>query len=421
MLAYFIKNLIDKFVKKLSILVLCNALTQVVSIVGFIFISRIYAVAEIGEYLIYVAFVALLSVCATGNYEQAIFVEKREHFLEKIVSLCIVFCLIFLLLVFLVLVTLDIEHAHYIIIAVLAAALMRVGISINIAKDRLVFNALYALVVSPILPILIVINGNNFSPDAQAIIAIHSLTMLLTSLLFFSVSAKYSLTSMISGYRKYWLQVLALSKRYRKFPQFSMPGELIGSSSMRIPIFIANEYFSKQMAAYYGVVLRIAITPVSIILANVAQIFLHQVSSNYKNGLPSFVIFIKYFCGLFLVGLMGCVLVVAYGEDLIVLVLGNKYETVGILLVDILPYIFMLAVVSPLTSVLYIFEKQNYLFYNESAFFLATLVCFGYGAYIEDFFVGARLYAIFMAIIYTVIFLEIFIILYKDKQLRGKV
>jgi O-antigen/teichoic acid export membrane protein len=200
-----------------------------------------------------------------------------------------------------------------------------------------------------------------------------------------------------------------------------MPGELIGSSSMRIPIFIANEYFSKQMAAYYGVVLRIAITPVSIILANVAQIFLHQVSSNYKNGLPSFVIFIKYFCGLFLVGLMGCVLVVAYGEDLIVLVLGNKYETVGILLVDILPYIFMLAVVSPLTSVLYIFEKQNYLFYNKSAFFLATLVCFGYGAYIEDFFVGARLYAIFMAIIYTVIFLEIFIILYKDKQLRGKV
>jgi len=297
----------------------------------------------------------------------------------------------------------------------LSSGILKTSCNINISNNRLVFTSLYLLAVSPLLPIFIITNGEYFTSDVISIVTIHAVTTFLTSALFLSVSIKFRVNWISFLSRNYWLQVFWLSNRYKKFLGFGMFGELIGSSSMRIPIFIANEYFSKQLAAYYGVVIRIAITPISIILGNVAQIFMQQISFNLKNDIPSFNLFIKYFCCLLSVGIVGSLVAIMFGHDLIIWLLTDKYETVAVLLIDILPYIFMLTVVTPLTSVLNVFEKQEYTFYNKIAFFIASLACFSYGAYTQDFFLAVQSFGIIMAIIYFIVFLEIFIILYKNK------
>lgn len=400
--------------KKLSILTFSNIGAQIISTVGFIFITRIYSTASIGDYVTFMAAASILSILSTGNYEQALYIEKRPRLFNRLIILPLVISLIVALLSGAVLSLFDIDYAFYIAISIFSAGVLKTSISLNIASNRLVFTSLYLFAISPVLPLLIILNGKYLSPEVDSMIMLYALVTLVTSISFFIVSAKLPWEPSHIFSRFYWLQLLWLVKRYKKFLGFGMVGELIGTASLRIPIFIANEYFSKQYAAYYGIVFRMAVLPISLVLGNVSQIFMHQVSYNRKNNIPSLSLFIKYVSGLAFLASIGCIGVLLYGYDLIIFFLTDKYEIVSRLLIDFLPYIFMLTVITPLTSVLNIYEKQEYTFYNKIAFFVCSAVSFGYGAHVQDFFLAMQLFSISMVGIYCIVFLEVFIILYRD-------
>lgn len=421
--AVFIQELILNFKsefrsysKKVSILALTNSGTQIISIISFIFISRVYSVSSIGDYVTYIAYVAILSILSTGNYDQALYVEKRHRLFKKLISLAFVCIFIFSFLAGGLLFLFGVDYAFYIALAMIASGVLKTSTSMNIVNNRLIFTSTYLFIVSPLLPLLIIFNGKYVSQEVGSMIMIHASTSFLISILFFLISSKWQLNLRVMFLRTHWVQLLWLGKRYKKYLGFSTFGELIGSSSLRIPIFIANEYFTKQLAAYYGVVFRLAIAPITFILGNVSQIFMQKISHNRKNNIPSLNLYLQYIVGLSFLSVCGCTFILLFGHDLIVLALTEKYEMVAILLIEMLPYIFMLSVISPLTSVLGIFEKQEYAFYNKIAFFICSAVSFGYGAYVQDFIIAVKSFSIGMTAIYMVIFWQVFIILKNNKE-----
>jgi O-antigen/teichoic acid export membrane protein len=405
-----------RFFGSLSILVLCNIGTQIVSIVGFLLISRIFEVTVLGEYLEFLAIVTILSIVSTGNYDQALFVDRRRRLLKNLIFVSIFYSITLATLTTLILKLSGAEYALAVGVTLLSAGLQKLCISFNVSRNRHVVNAFFLLMVSPIRPVLIVLCGAFYDKGIEIMIATYAIASISLACVFLIRSLGNQLKIAEWTNFRFLLESVALAKRYIKFLKFGMVAELFGTASLRVPIIIAAEYFEKNYAAYYGVAFRLVVSPILILVGNIAQLFKYRVSENKKSGLPSLSLFAKYLIFLILIGIAELIIILTSANYLVIFFLTETYAPVSDILIRMLPYIIMLTIVSPLTSVLAIFEKQEFLLYNKISFLIVSCLCFGYGVYVQDFYSAITNFSISMSCIYIIILVQVYVILKLDKN-----
>lgn len=413
------KKIIRKYInplKKFSFITISNFATQLIAVIGFTFVARVFAPNIIGEYVVYLSFVSIISLFSTGFYEQALFIDTDENNRRHIILLTLIISIFITILSLFFLKVFSIVYWVPISIAVLGSAIRVIARSIAIVNNRLVFMSLYSLVIAPSVPVTILIGAHFFSQESHwFLIRVNAGITLLSSLIFLIVLSfndvkKYNSIQL----SKIWW----FAKRYKKLPQYKMTGEVTNALSVRAPTIVISNFFTTSLSAFYGMAFRIAVTPLTVVVGTISQMFLQELVSQKKYGAVKLSLLKKYTAVLLTIALIVTVLIFTVSEPVITLVFSAEYAMVSEFIKYMSPYIFVLILVSPLTSVFVVFEKQKYLLYQNAVSLIITIIAYSIAIRSSNLLWGVGLFSIGVFVLYLYMFL---IILKLFKEWNSKI
>lgn len=151
-------------------------------------------------------------------------------------------------------------------------------------------------------------------------------------------------------------EMVATAHQYRAFPLFSMPSAFINKALNQAPVFLLNYYFGAVNAGYYSLAARLLSAPTTVISESVASVFRGEVRQGSYYALRMFK---QLLLRLLLIALPLYSALYFGGSTLVHWIFSVDWDGVSVYLkLLIVPLAFQF-VFSPLTFVLFYYQKQK--------------------------------------------------------------
>jgi O-antigen/teichoic acid export membrane protein len=387
--------------KRFSVITICNLGVQVTSLIFFTIIARLYEPEILGEYLIYLAYVSVVVIVSTGFYEQALFIDKKDRRQAYIIVAVIFVALCSSLIAYIPLSILLPDYAAFISVSVLAGAIRVIARSYGIVNGRITQIAVYDFISSPIMPLFLMLGAMYFGQDSSLyLVSVNSIVALFTSIILLLYVINLNRFKFVYSLKNSLNLLFLILRRYINLPKYKMTAELIGILTLRLPLFVIDRFFTANLAAFYGVAFRIAITPVSVIISTTAQMFLHRIRYNRSNSINTYDVFIKYSVLLLGISLLSLLVIFTLSDWIIVLLFTEKYSYVSHILKLLSPYIAVLIFVTPLMGTFVVYEKQKYLLVMKSFSLLMTGLGYTFAVFTNNVDYGFMFFSLSSVLVY---------------------
>lgn len=174
---------------------------------------------------------------------------------------------------------------------------------------------------------------------------------------------------------------------YRKFPQFSLPKQLVNYIGGNLPVLLLTPFFDLSYIGYFGMALTLSFVPISIVTKSFYQVFYSAVTTKVHQGQSiwqSYRCFIALFALLVVLGFGALYWVV---PSLTTWLLGSSWEATGLCIQWMLPWLAIITLTNTFDFVWDVFQKQDKQFYFELALLLLRVLALAWGIYRHDFWV----------------------------------
>lgn len=164
--------------------------------------------------------------------------------------------------------------------------------------------------------------------------------------------------------------------RYKNFPLYTLPGELLGNINSQLPIFFLSSAFGNTITGYYSLVQRLFGIPLKLFTSSSAEAFRSEAANKYKQDNSFKDLALKTSRYLFLFALVIGILLFLISDYLICIFLGKEWlGAIPFLKVMILLFVFQFSV-SPISYGLYIAEKQKIDFFWQLSLVIISSLSF---------------------------------------------
>jgi len=174
----------------------------------------------------------------------------------------------------------------------------------------------------------------------------------------------------------------AVARRFRQFPMFNLGMNLLDTFTASLPLFLFTSLFSPSAAAYFALANNVLRLPLGIISQSVGQVFVERAAKLQGDPGALFRFMLTNARNLALVALIPFLLLMIGGPWLFSLVFGHRWYEAGSLARWLALSMALTFVVSPISSVPSIINRQNVHF---------ALSIVGFGARVAGLVLGARL------------------------------
>jgi O-antigen/teichoic acid export membrane protein len=158
---------------------------------------------------------------------------------------------------------------------------------------------------------------------------------------------------------KYSKCELALAKRFRNFPLFSLPAEFFNYLSNQLPVFMIKPFFGLTQLGLYSFSHRYLNIPVQLTSISIGSVYIQKARS-LKN-LPAELSEITF--GLFQkqvwLAVLPFTVLALWGQPIFSFIFGNEWAYSGQLAQILSPWLFAVFISSPLSTILIAMEKQK--------------------------------------------------------------
>lgn len=367
-----------------------NFLSQAITIVVALLLSRLYEPVDFGVFSIFNSLTLILAVVAAGRFELAIVAAEKEIHAQKLFQLAIkisIYVFLGLQVIFLLfsdeialLVTLE-EEYYWILwlvpIGTLASSLNQVlGYLSNRFKE---YGSLSLAKVNQSM-------ASSAGSLGLGIIQAHPLGLVSGNILGHLANF---LTLWWKSRNQEWLRFRgrsvskSLFRRYRDFPTISLPAALIDTISVNVPIFMIVTLFDTTITGHYGFAYRLLNLPVVLIGMSVSQIFFQRFSELYHQGGNYQGFLVKTWGFLSILGLIPFSVLFFYGPELFTLFFKKKWLMAGEMASIMSPMLFFVFVSSPTSTVFVSLRRQNLLLLYSIISVIGRPLCIYYG-YMEN-------------------------------------
>jgi len=169
--------------------------------------------------------------------------------------------------------------------------------------------------------------------------------------------------------------------RYKKFPIYNIWSALFNSLSGNIPVFLLTMFFSSTVTGLYALGMYVVQVPMNFIGSSISQVFLQRSAiAKRDNALSDLA---RDTCSvLVIISVLPFVLLCILGGDLFTIVFGEQWREAGVYVQIIGLWAMMRFIVSPLTYIAIVVEKQEInLVYNIILFVTRVVVLVLGGVY----------------------------------------
>lgn len=418
----------SEYARNASVLMLGTTLGMIIQVAASPVLSRMYADDDFGVLQLYTSAYAILSILATMRYELAILLPKDDEDAFDVLSVSC-FCSIFFGILCFVFVTcvsvfnislFGLNQVTWLKYVPLTAAVMGLYYSFNYWLNRR--KRYMNLAINRVLQnVLIVALSVVFSPKvlgiADGMILAYLIAMcVVTVLLIIYVWIDYCRLQMKFSFRR----ILQMAKRYRRFPINTMPTGLINNFAVQMPVFILSHFFGDGVVGQYYMMNRVLGTPVSIIGQAIGDVFRQRSSQAYAEKGECKKLYATTAKALALIAIVPFALLMVIAKPGFAWILGDEWELAGAFVMLLAPFYFIRLVVSPLTSMTIIAEKQTYELIWQITMCVTTSLAMVAGCWLFNgstnmhYYVAMVAYATMYSIMYIVHFM------YTRQLARGK-
>lgn len=171
-------------------------------------------------------------------------------------------------------------------------------------------------------------------------------------------------------------ELRALSARYRDFPLFSAPNSFVKMLSQDLPTVMFALMYSPAVVGFYAMASRLARLPLKLAAQALQRVVLQRLARIANEGRPVCPAYTKVTAGLALLALPPFLLIWLFGDTLLTLFLGARWEIAGTYVVILVPWLYALWVSHPAATVLTVLRRQPLMLQVQIALALARIAVF---------------------------------------------
>ena len=190
-----------------------------------------------------------------------------------------------------------------------------------------------------------------------------------------------------------WSEMKRLAKQYSLFPKYNMWQGLINNLSGAFPVFILSSYFSIGIAGFYTFGYMILYRPVNLVANAFYQVMFQRfVEKKHDNRAirPEVLLFLKRTTQVLL---LPFIVSGIFFPEIFGFIFEDKWIEAGRYAQIILPWIFMVSLVMPLSFIPDLYKKQRVAMIIDGVKLVARLGALMVGVIMENVYIGLALYS----------------------------
>ncbi len=397
MIAYF-KKIIEKYVtdsqykKNVLIMIIGRIVAQAIPILATPILTRIYSPEEFGIFAVSMAVLTIVSMISNGRYCKAVNLPKNKKDGLKLFLLASLFtilstCIFGLFLVFWgknfwrLLNAGEIEKYYlWVVLNVLF-----VGLSESLFYYGLRLKKFKVLVRNAVLQSLVTV----FVRIVIGLLGYTGNGLLISYLLGYALSyfflfIELRILNVLRDIKIKGSRFIFLIKKYSNFPKFSLLANTLYRFAYDLPSVMLNMFFGSSPAGFYSISEKVLGSPLWFVTSSVGDVYKQEASERYRVDGNFYPIFIKTARTMFHFGIIPFVLIFISSYYFIPLFLGEAWKPVGGYIRIFSLMYFSHFIVFPISSTIYIINKQNYAILFELFKSLSILIAFFVGIVRND-------------------------------------
>lgn len=348
----------DKFVRHVMTLVSGTVIAQGISLAFSFVLARIYDADDFGYFSAFIGILSILAIAATGSYDKALMFSTTPR--RSIALIVLVFLIAtavsilvavggILLALFSVSLPFGFDHVDTIILLPAGIILMACLqlFTYRILKDDKTRQLALLKVLQSILTGALQTGGG--------LTGVKSLVLgYVGGLFLFAPALARSIAGKVAGLRLRLTKraVLSSAIRYRRYPKYVCPNELLDVIANQLPSLLIGLFFSIATLGQYGFALRILAGPAALLGQAVSQVFFKSITDPGMTERTARRLMIRVWMYMAAIGLLPFSLLCIGGESIFEWVFGSTWSEAG-QMAEILAILLFFRFVSSPTSTIY--------------------------------------------------------------------
>ncbi len=329
-------------------------------------LTRIYTPEDFGVFALFVAITSIFGSIANARYELAIMLPKKDEDAINIFALGFIITSI-ISLILLILVVLFHDYyvtllnnksigvwLYFVPIAVFFTGLYNI---LNYFNNRKKYykNIANATIIKSIITAVIQLSIGFLKGGVSGLISGQLISQMFANMRLFENILKDKL--LISRISK--VKIIALAKRYKDFPKFSMWAVLANTLSLHLANILISLFYSVATLGFYSLVQRVLGIPSALIGGSIGQVFFQEATKERQRTGKAINTYRNTVKKLIILGLPSFGILFFIVEDLFAFVFGEEWRIAGEY-AKIMIFLFVIRFVSsPLAIIVSVFEKQK--------------------------------------------------------------
>jgi O-antigen/teichoic acid export membrane protein len=372
----------SEFTKNAFTLTMGTSIAQAFPMLFYPILGRIFTPVEFGILATLSSITSILTVLASGKYEDSILITRTKSDAANIVGLVLVLSSFALLISFILLQTTSTKISVWFNEPDLKKLLFICPLS---AFAIIIFNCYNEWCVRH--KYFVSLSWNKITNSAATTLSkllfgfvkIVSAGLVIGDLAGRIISAIGCIFRALLKDHKEFMQISFkqmrnLAIRYVEFPKFSLPAQLLNAIGMSLPVLMIGAYFNSSEVGYYAMTMNVLSVPVSVISVAIRDVFRQRANEEFvKTGncvdLYKRLLKILTFCGV-----LGSILLVFALPCIFSIVLGEPWRIAGKYSQILLPMIAINFVGESLSGVLIITEKIKIVLHWQIYYVTITII-----------------------------------------------
>ena len=416
-----------EFLKNVATLISGTTVVQIIAILIYFILSRIYTPADFGVFGLYMSIVSITGIISTGKYEMAVMLPKQDADalnLLKLIGLITVVFSVFLLfpVVFLndwfskILGNENISiWLYFIPLSTLFVGLFQ-GLKVYSNRFKEYRTITAANVVQSLTNSAGKVAIGPFIPGPAGLVIGSVLGELTGAGIFIRRFLKREKSD--SGTTD-WRKIKSLSKEYNLFPRFNMIQSVINNFSGSLPIFIFSSYFTPAITGFFTMGYSIVYRPVNMVASAFYQVLGQRIIAKNNQGERLYPDIKRFLHGLLKLVTVPFILVALFAPGIFRVALGEEWEEAGRYTQIIIPWFFTTCLTMPLSFIPDMFRRQKKAMILDLIKFVLRGVSLAIGVVQNDVYLGLMLFSLTSTIM--IMYSLLWYISLIRKSDRGKV
>ena len=389
-----------EFFKNVATLVSGTTLVQVIAILIYPVLSRLYTPEDFGIFGLYMSIVSITAIVATGKYEMSLLLPKKDGDAFNLLGFLILLAAVvsFILLVIAVFFRYPVsemlgngEIARWLWFIPLSTFLVALFQGFKFYSNRFKWfrlitfsnvgqsltNSAGKISIGPLVPGPVgLITGTVLGQGAGFMIFI---------------SGAYK---KIKGLALSWRRMKNLAGQYSLFPKYNMLQGVLNNLSSAIPVFVFNSYFSTATAGFYTMGYTLLQRPLNLINSAFFQVLSQRIIEKNNRDEKIYPDIRKFLYRLLQMLVIPFILAAIFAPVVFRIVLGPEWEEAGKYTQIIVPWLFAASLTMPLSFIPDMFRRQRKAMILDAVKFVLRVGAMILGIIRQEVYLGLLLYSL---------------------------